>query len=127
MKKILIVEDSSVQRKMIIKIIQDAGFENEILESEDGNLAIETLAVHHAEVALILCDWNMPNINGLEFIRAAANVPSVASIPIVMVTTEGTEDKIQEAKEANPNLAGYIPKPFTAQQLRETIEPLLKG
>jgi len=125
MKKILLVEDSSVQRKMIAKIIQEAGYPNEVLEAEDGNAGIELLSVNYADIALVLCDWNMPNINGLEFIRAAANVEAVKTIPIVMVTTEGTEDKIEEAKGAHPNLAGYVPKPFTPQKLREAIEPLI--
>jgi two-component system, chemotaxis family, chemotaxis protein CheY len=125
MKKIMIVEDSSVQRKMIIKIIQEAGYGNEIIEAEDGNKAIELLSENYGDVAIVLCDWNMPNVSGLDFIRAAANVPAVSDIPIVMVTTEGTEDKINEAKQAHPNLAGYIPKPFTPAKLRDTIETVL--
>ncbi|MBF0385063.1 MAG: response regulator [Candidatus Omnitrophica bacterium] len=125
MKKIMVVEDSSVQRKIIVKIIQEAGFKNEILEAGDGNIAIDILSEHYSEVGLILCDWNMPNINGLEFIRAAANVPAVKGIPIIMVTTEGTDEKISEAKKAHPNLAGYIPKPFTPQKLREVIDSVI--
>ncbi len=127
MKKILVVDDSGVQRKMIIQIISKAGFTNETLEAADGSLAIEVLAANFQDVGVVLCDWNMPNMSGLEFIEAIAKVPAVASIPVVMVTTEGTAEKIAEAKAANPNLAGYIPKPFTPELLKETIEPILNG
>jgi len=125
MKKILVVDDSGVQRKMIIQIIRKAGYENETLEANDGNEAIEKLATNFQDVGLVLCDWNMPNMTGLEFIEAVAKVPPVAAIPIVMVTTEGTEEKIQEAKAANPNIAGYIAKPFTPEKLKETITSIL--
>ncbi len=125
MKKILVVDDSGVQRKMIISIIRKAGYENEVLEAGDGNQAIEVLAANYQDVGLVLCDWNMPNMSGLEFIQAVAKVPAVANIPVVMVTTEGTEEKINEAKAANPNLAGYIPKPFTPEKLKETIQSIL--
>jgi len=125
MKKILVVDDSGVQRKMIMQIIKKAGFENELLEAADGSLAIEVLAANFQDVGIVLCDWNMPNMSGLEFIEAIAKVPAVASIPVVMVTTEGTEEKMAEARAANPNLAGYIPKPFTPDLLRETITPIL--
>ncbi|MCD4782173.1 MAG: response regulator [Candidatus Omnitrophica bacterium] len=127
MKKILVVDDSGVQRKMIIQIVQKAGFANETLEAEDGSKAIEILAANFEDTALVLCDWNMPNMSGLEFIEAIAQVPAVAGIPVVMVTTEGTEDKIAEAKAANPNLAGYIAKPFTPDVLKATITPILEA
>lgn len=124
--KILVVDDSAVQRKMITQIIRKAGFENEVMEAGDGKLAIQALGTSYAEIGLILCDWNMPNLSGIEFIEAVAKVPQVAAIPILMVTTEGTEAKIKEAHEKHPGLAGYITKPFSAEQLKEKIEPFLK-
>lgn len=127
MKKILVVDDSSVQRKMIIQIVKKAGFENDILEAGDGLQAIEVLGSNFQDVGCVLCDWNMPNMSGLEFIEGIAKVPMLAAIPVVMVTTEGTEDKIKEAKTANPNLAGYVAKPFTADQLKAAIDPILKA
>ncbi len=125
MKKILVVDDSAVQRKMIIQIIKKAGYENEILEAGDGQQAIETIGASFAEIAVVLCDWNMPNMSGLEVIQGLAAVDAVKDLPVVMVTTEGTEDKIREAREANPNLAGYVAKPFTPEQLKEAINPIL--
>jgi len=126
MKKILIVDDSGVQRKMIMQIIKKAGFENETLQAENGEVAITLLGTQFKDVCLVLCDWNMPVMSGLEFIEGVAKVPPVAGIPIVMVTTEGTEEKIKQAKEAHPNLAGYVKKPFTPDQLKTAIAPILE-
>jgi two-component system chemotaxis response regulator CheY len=126
MKKILVVDDSAVQRKMIIQIIQKSGYSNETLEAGDGSEAIKILAQNFKNIGLVLCDWNMPVMNGLEFIMGVAKVPAVAQIPIVMVTTEGTQDKIDQAKAANPNLAGYVAKPFTPDQLKDAIDHILQ-
>ena len=123
--KILIVDDSAIQRKMIIQIISKAGFTNETLQAENGEDAIQILGTNFKDIGLILCDWNMPKMTGIEFIEGVAKVPAVANIPIVMVTTEGTEDKVKQAKTALPNLAGYVTKPFTPDQLREAIAPIL--
>ncbi len=126
MKKILVVDDSGVQRKMIIQIIKKAGFPNDILEAGDGEAAIGVLAANYKDVGMVLCDWNMPKMNGLEFIEGVAKVPPVAKIPIVMVTTEGTEEKIKQAYSANSNLAGYVTKPFTPDQLKVVITPIMQ-
>ncbi len=125
MKKILVVDDSSVQRKMIIQIIRKAGFTNEILEAGDGLEAIGVLGENFQDIGVVLCDWNMPNMNGLEFIEGVAQVPAVASVPVVMVTTEGAAEKIAQAKAANSNLLGYVVKPFTPEQLKDAILPIL--
>jgi len=125
MKKILVVEDSAGQRIMIKMILKKSGFENETLEAEDGKKAFKVLANNFKNISLVLCDWNMPNMSGLEFITAVAKVPPVSRIPIVMVTTEGTEGRIAEAKKANPNLVGYVVKPFTPDELKEVLNPIL--
>jgi len=126
MKKILVVDDSSVQRKMIIQIIRKAGFQNETLEAGDGLEAIGVLGENFQDIGVVLCDWNMPNMNGLEFVEGVAQVPAVAAVPIVMVTTEGTADKIALVKAANPNLQGYVVKPFTPEQLKASIDVILQ-
>ena len=126
MKKILVVDDSSVQRKMIIQILRKAGFTHEVMEAGDGLEAIGVLGENFQDIAVVLCDWNMPNMNGLEFVEGVAQVPAVASVPVVMVTTEGTAEKIAQAKAANPNLQGYVVKPFTPEQLKQAIEPILQ-
>lgn len=125
MKKILVVDDSGVQRKIIIQIIRKAGFEHDVVEAGDGEQALEVLAANYKDIGLILCDWNMPKMSGVEFIEGVAKVPAVAAIPIVMVTTEGTEGKIKQAYGAHPNLADYVIKPFTPEQLKGVISPIL--
>ncbi|MBF0331253.1 MAG: response regulator [Candidatus Omnitrophica bacterium] len=127
MKKILVVDDSSVQRKMIIQILRKAGFTNETMEAGDGLEAIGVLGEHFQDIGVVLCDWNMPNMNGLELIEGVGQVPAVAEVPIVMVTTEGTADKIAQARAANSNLRGYVVKPFTPEQLKEAIAPILNA
>ena len=123
--KILIVDDSAVQRKMIASIIRKAGFDNEILEASDGKEAIQVIGKNYKDIGLVLCDWNMPNWSGLDVIAGIAKVPQVANVPIIMVTSEGTEASINKAYETNPQLAGYIVKPFTPEQLKEKIEGFL--
>jgi len=125
MKKILVVDDSGIQRKMIIQIIRKAGFQNDILEAADGEKAIESIGNNYQDIGLILCDWIMPKMSGIEVVGALAKIPLLAKLPVIMVTTEGTEAKINEAKIANSNLAGYVTKPFTPERLKETISPIL--
>lgn len=126
MKKILVVDDSSVQRKMIIQIVKRAGFTNEILEAHNGESAIQVLGMNFRDIGLILCDWHMPEMSGLEFIEGVAKVPAVAAIPIVMVTAAGTDDKLKQAYGVHPNLKGYIIKPFSEDQLKTIIAPILQ-
>jgi two-component system chemotaxis response regulator CheY len=123
--KILVIDDSGVQRKLIIQILRKAGYEGDVLEAGDGSEGIQQLGKNFGDVKLILCDWNMPRLTGIEFLEAVARVPQTAQIPCVMVTTEGTEAKIQEAHVKHPHLAGYIVKPFTPEQLKTKIESFL--
>jgi two-component system, chemotaxis family, chemotaxis protein CheY len=75
-----------------------------------------------ASIELVLSDWNMPNMNGLEFVREIRKVNP--SVPIIMITTEGSEDKISEAIEAGAN--GYVCKPFTPDKIKEQINSVIK-
>ena len=125
MKKILVVDDSGIQRKMIMQIIRKAGYQNDILEAADGEKAIEAIGNNYQDIGLILCDWIMPKMTGIEVVGALAKIPLLAKLPIIMVTTEGTEAKIHEARTANANLAGYLTKPFTPERLKEVINPIL--
>jgi len=125
MKKILVVDDSGIQRKMIIQIIRKAGFQNDVLEASDGEKAIESIGNNYQDIGLILCDWIMSRMSGIEVVGALAKIPLLAKLPVIMVTTEGTEAKIKEAKLANANLAGYVTKPFTPERLKEMINPIL--
>jgi len=120
MSNVLIVDDSSTMRKIITRSLRQAGFVvDEIFEAGDG---IEGLSVLNAnKVDLILSDINMPNMDGLEFVRSVRGKGS--KVPIVMITTEGGEDVINEALAGGAN--GSIRKPFTPDQLQETLGGLL--
>jgi two-component system, chemotaxis family, chemotaxis protein CheY len=119
-KKILLVDDSSVMRKLVARSIRQTGLDVEIT-AEAGN-GKEALAILQGQpIDLVLCDWNMPEMNGLEFIAAARGTHQT---PIVMLTTEGTAEKAQEAMAAGAS--GYLTKPFTPDALQAKIKLLLE-
>jgi two-component system chemotaxis response regulator CheY len=118
----LIVDDSSVMRKIVERSLRQAGVEIEkVLEASNGAEALA--ALRDNTVDLILCDINMPVMDGLEFVREAAKLESAKGVPIVMITTEGSESHVVEALTAGAR--GYIRKPFTPEQVREHVLPVL--
>ncbi len=120
MPDVLIVDDSSTMRKIITRSLRQAGFVvNEIYEAGDGIEGLNALAAN--KVDLILSDINMPNMDGLEFVKSVRG--KGIQIPIVMITTEGGEDVISEALASGAN--GSIRKPFTPEQLEEKLGGLL--
>ena len=120
----LIVDDSSVMRKIVERALRQAGVELEELQ-EAGNGAEALTLLGHAGVDLILCDINMPIMDGLEFVKRLKEVESAKNVPVVMITTEGSESHVVQALSAGAK--GYIRKPFTPDQVREHVLPLLQG
>lgn len=118
MAKVLIVDDSAVMRKIIQRNIQQSGLVvDEFVEAGDGREALEKVTAN--DIDLILCDWNMPNMSGIEFVKALRGSGQKGNIPIVMVTTEGSDAKVEEAKNSGAN--GYLTKPFTPEQLKSKL------
>jgi two-component system chemotaxis response regulator CheY len=118
----LIVDDSSVMRKIVERSLRQAGIElGKVVEA--GNGAEALLALQNNVVDIILCDINMPVMDGLEFVRQIATVESAKGVPIVMITTEGSEAHVVQALSAGAR--GYIRKPFTPDQVKEHVLPLL--
>jgi len=118
----LIVDDSSVMRKIVERSLRQAGVEIEkVLEASNGAEALA--ALRDNTVDLILCDINMPVMDGLEFVREAAKLESAKGVPIVMITTEGSESHVVQALTAGAR--GYIRKPFTPDQVKEHVLPVL--
>lgn len=118
MPKVLIIDDSAVMRKIIQRNIQQSGLlVDEFLEAGDGREGLEKVTSNNID--LILCDWNMPNMTGIDFVKAIRVSGQKSNIPIVMVTTEGGEAKIEEAKNSGAN--GYLTKPFTPDQLKSKL------
>jgi two-component system chemotaxis response regulator CheY len=137
MPKVLVVDDSATMRKIVIKGVKEAVGDVEIVEAGDGAEGLEQLG-KHPDIDLILSDINMPNMDGIQFVscvrdtKAAENsnvgnkelLKKVSnSTPIIMVTTEGGLEKVQEALTAGAN--DYLKKPFTPAQLGEKIQPFL--
>ncbi len=119
MTKVLLVDDSAVMRKIIQRNIKETGMiVDEFIEAGDGNQALDKVNAD-GDLDLILLDWNMPNMSGIEFVKTLRSLNLAKRIPVVMVTTEGSEAKVSEAKESGAD--GYLTKPFTADQLRDTL------
>ena len=117
-KRVLVVDDSSTMRKIVSRSLRQAGLEfDEILEASDGQEALNVL--ENENVDLILSDINMPNMDGLEFLRQKKENDAIKNIPVVMITTEGGADIIGEAKQLGA--AGSIKKPFKPDTINEVI------
>jgi two-component system chemotaxis response regulator CheY len=118
----LIVDDSSVMRKIVERSLRQAGVNlTQVLEAGNGAEALAVL--EKSQVDLILCDINMPIMDGLEFVRQLAGVPNAKGVPVVMITTEGSESHVVQALSCGAR--GYIRKPFTADQVKEHVLPVL--
>ena len=118
--RVLIVDDSSVMRKLVTRGLRQAGFSvDDVVEAGNGQEALDKLQTTK-DVDIILCDWNMPIMDGLTFVKSVRNsIPEINSIPIIMVTTEGGETKVTAAIDAGAN--GHIKKPFTPDMLKNTL------
>lgn len=111
-KKVLVVDDSATVRQQVSLALAEAGFEP--VEAVDGVDGLKKLT-SVADISLVICDVNMPQMNGLEMIEQLRNHPAQATIPIVMLTTEGQPDMVKRAKAAGAK--GWIVKPFKADLL----------
>jgi two-component system chemotaxis response regulator CheY len=121
--KILIVDDSSTMRRIIGNVVMQLGFAKEDFEeAEDGLKAWKILSEAHYDV--ILTDWNMPNMNGLELVKKVRSEGTHQKTPIIMITTEGGKSEVIAALKAGVN--NYIVKPFNAEVLKEKLDGVLK-
>ncbi|MEQ1884727.1 MAG: response regulator [Bryobacteraceae bacterium] len=119
---VLIVDDSAAIRKILHRVLMQAEVPlGKVHEANDGMEALEKLKVE--KVSLILSDINMPNMDGIEFLGKLKADPGLKSVPILMVTTEGSQAKVLQALELGAN--GYVRKPFTAEQIKEKLTGIL--
>jgi len=122
--RVLIVDDSSVMRKIVGRSLHQAGLEvQELLEASNGSEALTVAREHPLD--LILTDINMPLMDGLEFVRQLRSIEAAQHIPVIVVTTEAGEAHVVQALSSGAS--GYIRKPFTPEQIKERVIPLLKG
>jgi two-component system chemotaxis response regulator CheY len=118
----LIVDDSSVMRKIVERSLRQAGLDLcKVMEAGNGAEALGILDAN--PVDLILSDINMPVMDGLEFVRQLQTVEKLRGVPVVMITTEGSESNVVQALSLGAK--GYIRKPFTPDQVKEHVLPVL--
>ncbi len=116
--RFLVVDDSSTMRRIIINTLNKLGHED-VIEAGNGREGIERLS-NVSPVDLIITDWNMPEMSGIDFIRAVRSMDNLRDLPVLMVTTNAAKDDIVQAMEAGVN--HYIVKPFTPDTFREKIQ-----
>ena len=119
--KILVVDDFATMRKVVRNLLKQVGYEN-IVEAEDGVTALK--ALKSQKVDLIISDWNMPNMTGLELLKAVRADEELKTTPFLMVTAEALQDNVIAAVKAG--VSNYIVKPFTAEVLNEKIRKILE-
>lgn len=122
MKRVLVVDDSSTTRALIVATIEEMeGFET--IEAPNGFEALKRLPQQRFD--LIVTDINMPDINGLEIVHFVKHHPQYQSIPMIIVSTEGSEDDVKKGLELGAS--AYVKKPFQPDFLRSTIRQVIKG
>jgi two-component system chemotaxis response regulator CheY len=120
----LIVDDSTVMRKIVERSLRQAGLDPLVVfEAGSGTDGLELLKTQ--KVDLILSDINMPSMDGLEFLRQIRGQNLAPGVPVVMITTESSEEHVKQAIMAGAQ--GYIRKPFTAEQVKERVLPLINA
>ena len=118
---VLIVDDSGAIRKILQRVLIQAEIPlGKVYEAGDGVEALDALKQH--PVGLILSDINMPNMDGLQLLNAVKSQATTKDVPMVMITTEGSSAKVMEA--VSLGAAGYVRKPFTAEQIKEKLTGL---
>jgi two-component system chemotaxis response regulator CheY len=121
MLNVLIVDDSAAIRKILQRVLRQADVPlGSVFEAGDGIEALATL--RKEKIGLVLSDINMPNMDGLEFLTKVKAEGTWKDLPIIMVSTEGSQNKVLEAVERGA--AGYVRKPFTAEQIKEKLAGL---
>jgi len=119
--KILVVDDFPTMRRIIRNLLKELEFVN-VDEAEDGAVGLEKLK--GGNYGFVVSDWNMPNMDGLAMLQAIRADPSLAKLPVLMVTAEAKKENIIAAAQAGAN--GYVVKPFTAITLEEKITKIFE-
>ncbi len=119
--RFLVVDDSSTMRRIIINTLNKLGY-TECREAGNGKEGLDALTANPVDI--VITDWNMPEMSGVEFVRAVRSNDATKAMPVLMVTTNAAEGDIVEALKAGVN--NYVVKPFTPATIKEKIEAVLK-
>ncbi len=114
--KVLVVDDFATMRRIVKGVLKQLGFNN-IVEAEDGSAALEVLK--NDTVGLIVSDWNMPKMTGLDLLKVVRADEKLKGTPFIMVTAEGQKENVIEAVKAG--VSNYIVKPFTPETFNEKL------
>ena len=121
--RVLVVDDSSTMRRIIINVLVQIGVSSDyITEAADGLAGFGKVKTNSYD--LILTDWNMPKMNGLQFVQNLRKLPKYKTIPVIMITTEGGKSEVLEALKNGVN--NYIIKPFSQETLKSKLKLMLK-
>jgi two-component system, chemotaxis family, chemotaxis protein CheY len=118
MVKALVVDDSRAVRMLLVRALTEIGYE--VQEAANGREALQVIEAGNSGIQLVLADWNMPEINGLDLVKRLRQNPACSSLTVVMVTTETEIEHIGKALEAGAN--EYVMKPFTREILVEKLQ-----
>lgn len=119
--RFLIIDDSVTMRRIIANILGRLGYPD-VIHASNGREALDKLATESIDI--VITDWYMPEMNGLDFVRALRTTPATSHIPIVIVTANAASDDIAQALELGVN--SYVLKPFTVETMRDKIAALLE-
>jgi two-component system chemotaxis response regulator CheY len=117
--KVLVVDDMSTMRRILKNVLKQVGFSN-LVEAENGQDALNKLKV--GDIGLIVSDWNMPVMPGIELLRTVRADAELKHLPFLMVTAEAQKENIIEAVQAG--VSNYVVKPFTAEALQGKLEKI---
>lgn len=120
--RFLVVDDFSTMRRIVRNLLKELGFTN-VDEAEDGQVALHKLKTQHFD--FIVSDWNMPNMTGIELLKAIRADQQLKPLPFLMITAEAKRENIIEAAMAGAS--GYIVKPFTAATLEEKLNKIFQA
>jgi len=122
MLTVLIVDDSAIMRRMIVKALDIGGLKlGQVLQADGG---LQALAILNQQwVDVVLCDINMPNMNGIELVTKMMNDVLTAKVPVVMITTERSETRIAQLRDLG--VTAYLNKPFRPEELAKTVRGML--
>jgi two-component system chemotaxis response regulator CheY len=119
--KVLVVDDFSTMRRIVRNLLVELGYANTLIqEAEDGATALSLLKSHTFD--LVVTDWNMPNMTGMDLLVAIRSEPTLTTLPVLMITAENDRELIIAAAKAGVN--GYIVKPFNAATLEEKLQKI---
>ncbi|MDR0409708.1 MAG: response regulator [Spirochaetaceae bacterium] len=117
---VLIVDDSKIMRNIVKNTFDKLGYKCDYIEADNGLTALQLLTSH--DISLVLLDWNMPQLSGIDFLRKVRAVPAYNSLPIIMVTSESARYNVVEALKSGAT--DYIIKPIDDKNFREKISKI---